>query len=71
MNYNNLNFINNINIKNIKKNLSGNLSKKFSNLLLNIKNDIKQNKTSISVLNQKYKFSFELSKLKEEGVNVN
>ena len=65
MNYNNLNFINNINIKNIKKNLSGNLSKKFSNLLLNIKNDIKQNKTSISVLNQKYKFSFELSKLKK------
>ena len=58
---NNLILKNNINLKKLK----GVLSKKFEKIFLNIEVDIENNKKTINILNNKFKFNFKTKDLKK------
>ena len=58
---NNLILKNNINLKKLK----GVLSKKFEKIFLNIEVDIENNKKTINILSNKFKFNFKTKDLKK------
>ena len=61
----NLQLIDNIQSKNLRNSLIKNSSKKFDKIFLEIKNDIKNTKKTLNVLDKNFKFNFKISDLKK------
>ena len=65
MNKNNLPLSSQIQIKNTKNNFTKRLTKEFNKVIFKINSDIKNPKTTLSILDNKYKFNFENKDLKK------
>ena len=58
-----LSFENHLKVRNVNKNSYTKLSKKFDKVLFNIKNDLKKDKKTINILDNKFKFNFKTNNL--------
>ena len=65
MKTNNLPLSSKIRIKNIKKNSFKKLNKEFNKAIIDINYEIKNPKTTLSILGKEYKFNFKINDLKK------